>query len=281
MQHEFASEFGIHKLAAILKELGCSEADQTRLFDWYWKHAKNWNASSQSEFNDLANANLTVEYLRPAIRGGTKKSIPAKMRSRRVVETATGQHIAETQIPDDAEQDAWLHLLEAGTMDPKSAYTAGITAGHEGVRSVTRELPMSQRKRTDADSETSESLEGVAPWDQDKFDSEITRYLHNKQEDRRKDILRQFREEHSDDYEFIVNYVDRQTKVRFRRGRIVPVMMRGARISQADRNRARTIIDKLRRMDGREYCDSGDEDTRQLLVITPPPERRGGRVWRS
>lgn len=276
--NDFANDFGLFRLNQTLVNMGCDSPTQSRLIGWYWEHAKNWNASSQKEFDDLARANLTSEYLRPAIRGGLKRSIPANMRSRRIVETSTSQHISETQIQNDAEQDAWVRLLEAGTMDPKSAYTAAITAGHEGVRSVTRELPMSQLNLHESDDpddpEDTQELDGPAPWDGDKFDSAITRILCEMQEDRRKDLLRQFREEHPEDYEFIVNYVDR-TKVKFRKGRIVPVMTRGARISQADRNRAKDILAKLRRGDVREYRDSGDEGFKEWLVLIPPPPARG------
>jgi hypothetical protein len=101
------------------------------------------------------------------------------------------------------------------------------------------------------------------PWDKvdlskpNDLDDEVRRFLQNGQDDLRRRILAQFREENPEDYEFIVSYVARLGgKVVFRLGRIKPLSERGARFTPQERSRAKGILDKLRRIE-QQAVDAG------------------------
>jgi acetyl-CoA carboxylase alpha subunit len=91
------------------------------------------------------------------------------------------------------------------------------------------------------------------PWDRvtlcqpDDWHADVLRVIREVQDDTRRKILRQFRDDRPDDYRFIVDYVSRLGgEVRFRRGILTPISKRGAGFTQQERNRAKAIIDRLR-----------------------------------
>lgn len=238
--NDHVNDFGLFRLHKTLVDLGCDSTTQTRLISWFWRNAPLWNADDQSEFDAKAKENLTVEYLRPAIRGGLRVSIPANLRSRQIVETDTGkQQIAETQISDDAEQNAWVRLLEGGDTDSKSAYFAGMSAGRDATRDSTKYLPVSQME-----SPADDTGIYIQPWESSAdtvshdFDRQVWRLIREVEDDNRKKVLLDYWDKSPEDIEFLFSYLARS---RHRR--------RGRPASQRERDRAANIIKKLRRME--------------------------------
>jgi hypothetical protein len=181
----------------------------------------------------------SVENLRPAIRAGMKVSIPAKLRSRQIVETDTGRrHITETQIPDDAEQDAWVRLLESGATDGRSAYIAGMSAGRDATRANKKYLPVSQMDLPD----DTDAGVPVEPWESpadrvsNDFDRIVWRLIREVEDDNRKRVLLDFWDTSPGDVAFLFGYIAR-------------LRHRKRPASQRERDRAAGIIKKLRRME--------------------------------
>jgi hypothetical protein len=181
----------------------------------------------------------SVEHLRPVIRRGMNRTIPANLRSRQIVETETGQHVTETQISDDAEQDAWVRLLEAGLASERDAYLAGMSAGRDATRANLKYLPVSQMGLPE-----DETGVEVEPWESqadrvsNDFGKVVWRLIREVEDDNRKQVLLRFWDESPEDIAFLFSYLAR------RRNRRHPA-------SQKERDRAANIIKKLRRMEAK------------------------------
>jgi hypothetical protein len=268
---DFASDFGLFRLHATLTELNCDGSTQSRLISWYWRASKLWSADSQAEFDAIAESEIRsavdrldrnaeiVQRHTSAVKAGLKRSIPARLRS---------ESKSTTGIVDDATQDAWTRLFRDVDVDARTANNAGRSAGRDEVRKRLREVPVSQLNLPDADSEDPappEERDGLFPWDKvdpsdrsrSNLDEQVWAFLRDGQDDLRRNILNEFRRDAPDDYDFIVEYVSRlRVDVVFRRGRVVPLSKRGARLTQQERNRAKAILDRLRRTE-RKALDAG------------------------
>lgn len=277
MQHDitngFANDFGFFRLVGFLDTLNCGASTQTRLIAWYWRTAPSWIADDQDEFDAIAQKNLQavaetiarnaqiVEGNTPAVNAGLKHSIPARLRSDKFLgyDRQGREKVSTTGLKEDAVQSTWVRLFQAKEVDGRVSNNAGRSSGRDIVRKQLREVPVSQLDLPDADPDDAapaDERDKVMPWDRvdlsrpNDLDDAVRRFLQNGQDDLRRRILSEFRDERPDDYDFIVNYVSRLgLTVRFRRGYIVPVSKRGAGFTQADRNRAKAIIDRLRRIE--------------------------------
>lgn len=282
MFNDFASDFGLFRLHQTLTELNCDGSTQSRLISWYWRASKSWTADSQAEFDTIAKSELRsaverldrnaeiVRHHTPAVKAGLKRSVPARLRSDKFLgyDTNGRERKSTTGIADDATQDAWTRLFNAEHVDARTANNAGRSAGRDEVRKRLREVPVSQLNLPDADSEDPAPLDerdSLLPWDKvdqsDKsrsnLDEQVWAFLRDGQDDLRRSILVQFRQEHPDDYDFIVRYVSRLgVDVVFRWGMICPLSKRGAKFTQQERNRAKAILDRLRRTE-RKQLDAG------------------------
>jgi hypothetical protein len=213
-----------------------------------------------------------VESTSRAIKSGTYRSVPAKLRRVNWEWDSLFQKDMpqSTQIQDDACQEAWVKLLQSSTFNGKSANIAGRNAGnaqvkgvgYDAMKGVLKYVPISQMETDATGSESSPEDEQCDPtphWDKpsDGTDGQTTpererirRLLADQQDEHRRQILRQFQDERPDDFAFIKSYVSRiGTDVRFRRGSIVPISKRGAGFTPAERKRAFQIISRLRRLE--------------------------------
>ena len=275
MPHEklsgFISTFGLFKLYATLTALNCDGSTQSRLIAWYWRASKSWSADSQAEFDAIAESEIRsavdrldrnaaiVQRHASAVKAGLKRSVPARLRS---------ESKSTTGIADDAMEDAWTRLFRDTDVDARTANNAGRSAGRDEVRKRLREVPVSQLNLPDADSEDpapSDERDGLLPWDKvdpsdrsrSNLDEQVWTFLRDGQDGLRRSILDDFRRDAPDDYDFIVRYVSRLgVEVVFRRGMIRPLSKRGARPTQQERNRAKVILDRLRRTE-RKLLDAG------------------------
>ena len=277
VQNDFIKDFGLFRLIATLQSLGCDARAESRLVAWYWRVTKDsqqlglWDADTQQEFDVIARNNLLVELRGPSINSGIKRTLRADLRSDQFLryDRQGREVISTTGLADDAKQDAWAKLFAAAETGGREANFAGRRAGKAVARKTLREIPVSQLNLKDADSGdpdlTAYGIERdkTLPWDKvdlskpNDLDDEVRRFLQNGQDDLRRRILAQFREENPEDYEFIVSYVARLGgKVVFRLGRIKPLSERGARFTPQERSRAKGILDKLRRIE-QQAVDAG------------------------
>ncbi len=132
----------------------------------------------------------------------------------------------------DAVQSAWAALLESGKSDAPAANTAGQTAARTIVRTERRFVPFPELANEDG------SVETIHPCDISDFKagdggSELSAFFYKflKDDERRRQI-RNLLFLSDDDWMFLCNYV-----AGFRRGRH----------SRADRERAASLKNKLRR----------------------------------
>jgi hypothetical protein len=246
IRNDFANDFGLFRLHSVLQTLGCDSATQNRLIDWYWRNAT-WDAESQGEFDTVARIHLAdaarlesvVAELRPAIRGGSKVSIPAKLRSDKFLgyDRQGREKFSTTGLKDDAEQDAWVRVLEAGKSDGRSAYIAGMSAGRDAFRDNAKHVPVSQMVLPEDETEAP-----IEPWEQsidilsNDFDRQVWRLLREVEDDNRRKALLDFWDESPEDVQFLFSYLAR----RRHRKRPAP---------QPERDRATNILKKLRQME--------------------------------
>jgi hypothetical protein len=179
-RHEYSTDFGLFRLNQTLLELAVDTPTQSNLIDWYWQNADQWaqSCASQLEFDAVAKTHLAAKAqslavegchseLRRAIRRGLSTSINGRLRHR------------DTQIRDDAEQDAWLRLLRSATVDGRDANIAGRSAGRDFARKTLREVPASQLDLPDQDPDDSapeDERDKRLPWEDFKF---IVNYFAN------------------------------------------------------------------------------------------------------
>jgi hypothetical protein len=252
--NDFVTTFAFSKLYPFLK---AHDAVKDTIIRWYWQHAPDWNAATQEKFDAEAEHRLIQRCNRPdfeidfvslddAIQRGVRKRIPGRLRHRQFIGyDVTGKEVyAETQLEDDACQAAWLDLLERRAFNGRDANVAGQTAGRRQVRDVERLLPLSQLPDLpSADPEDPES-EKLAPWDNQPVtrragsDPAVCALIDELQEDIRRQIIRQFEKERPEDYKFLVEYIGSKSKTRH---------------TSQDRRRAKTIIDRLRRIESTEF----------------------------
>lgn len=221
--HDFVADFGLFRLHQTLVELGCDVTTQNRLIEWYWKNAT-WFADNQSEFDAIARGELLTQIngssskidglasLQKFINDGAKRTIPAHLRSRKFLGyTSTGREAyAETQLEDDASQDAWVNLIERGTVD-------GMSSGREITREGREFRPLPEVEYCDPGAD-------YAP--------DVWRLIRDADDGVRRRILADFKAERPEDYAFLVEYIGN----RYRR-----------RVSKKTANRAGTVVALLRR----------------------------------
>jgi hypothetical protein len=221
--HEYASTFLVFKLVPFLNELGCADSLQSKAISWFHQNAGRWSAGTQQEFDAEARARLKVFVTTLAIKQGTQKSLSPQRR----------------HLQCDAIQQAWVSLLESGADGGRAANIAGRNAGHDIGRTELRYVSV---ERDDEADEDDDAL--PAPWDaideSDRYRSwsaEVEQFLRDYREDIRRTILNKLRDERPDDYAFLVDYIERRW---------------GSRFTRQQRDRAKSIIDRLRRQEQRE-----------------------------
>lgn len=222
--NEYASTFLVFKLVPFLNELGCTGSLQSKAISWFHQNARLWSAESQSEFDTEARARLKVFATTQAIKQGTQKSLSPERR----------------HLQRDAIQQAWVNLLERGKDDGSSANVAGRNAGHNIAATESRYVSV-EPDETEVDEDGDAP---PAPWDvideSDRYrrwSADVEQFLRQLKDDIRRTILNRLREERPDDYEFLVTYIEHRWKGRFTR---------------QERDRAKTIIDRLRRQERKE-----------------------------
>ena len=274
MSHEnlrsWASSFLIEKLGPTLLKLSCADSLWPQLTLWFKHTAPTWQASSQSEFDSIAGTRLTAEVRRrvsasveknfgallKAAESGVRKTVPYRLRSRKIEETISTRHIGcpdedehvfrhveKSGVDEDARQDAMLHLLERGLSNvqvpEQQAATAGMSAGRDSTRDNLKYAPESQ-----FDPKTDDEGEVIPPWERSidresrDFDEAVWKLLGTATDDNRKALLLRFWDDNPDDMAFLISYLARKG---YRR---IPA-------SQKDRDRAAGIIKRLRRLEDR------------------------------
>lgn len=261
---EWANDFLVTRLGPTLLKLGCADRHWESITKWFRNHAPAWQASSQTEFDAVATTRLTAEVRRrvasdvgtnfdsltKALRAGLRKTVPAKLRHKKIIESVPTQHIGRANeddyvrrhveksgVDEDAQQDAFVRLLETGSSDSKSAHIAGMSSGRDASRSALKYVPVSQMEL--AKDEEGESL---PPWERSidresrDFDEAVWKLLRGVFDDNRKALLLKFWDENSDDMVFLFSYLARKG-------------YRKRPTSQKERDRAAGIIKRLRRLD--------------------------------
>jgi hypothetical protein len=265
--NDFVTTFAFSKLYPFLK---AHDAVKDTIIQWFWQHSPEWNAATQETFDAEAERRLIQRCNRPdveidfvllndAIQRGVRKRIPGRLRHRQFIgyDRVTGKEVyAETQLEDDACQSAWLALLERRAFGGRDANVAGQTAGRRQVRQIERIVPVSQLTLPAADSEDPES-EPLAPWDNQPVtrragsDPAVYALIDELQEDIRRQIIAQFAKERPEDYKFLVEYIGSKGKTRH---------------TAQERRRAKTIIDRLRRIESTECFPSKIKSPRNTNV---------------
>jgi hypothetical protein len=233
---DFVADFALFRLHKTLTELGCDAPAIDKLIAWYWSNAPSWSASSQAEFDAAARDHLKTEWTTRSLRAGASKSIPSHFRSDKFLGySKTGREIVSTtDFVRDAVQDGWVQLLEDAARDGQ-ANGLGRSAGRDLVREQRRYVLLPQ----DRVDETGDSTT-TAPWDEidssdyyrANFADDVRRALISAKHDQQRGVLLQLRDERPDDYEFLISYLAGRRKGRFTR---------------QERNRAGSIIERLRR----------------------------------
>ncbi len=244
IDHGWVSDFGVFHLHQTLTELGVDNSTQSTLIAWYWQQSSAWahDCSSQLEFAAVAKTNLAAKATSLAVEGRHSELRRAIRRGLRTSVTGKLSH-PDTQIRDDAEQDAWLRLLASADADGRDANVAGRSAGRDESRRRLREVPVSQLDLPDQDPDDpapEDERDKQMPWDRvdrsdyyrNDFGDDVRRLLRDVRVSQQEKVVKQWADENPEDFRFIVNYFANSRRGRF---------------SKRDQNRARDIYAKLRR----------------------------------
>jgi len=231
---------------------------------WFKRESPRWVASSQSEFDAIASVKVehearrlnsipvkhNLDSLLKAVNGGVRQTVPAKLRHKKIEETISTQHIGKPDeedhvfrhveksgVDEDAQQDAFVRLLESGQADGRSAHVFGMSAGRDATRDNLKYVPESQTERPQ-----DEAGEFLPPWEQSidresrDFDDAVWKLLGEATDIRRKELLLAFWDKNEADMAFLISYLARKG-------------YRKRPASQKDRDRAAGIIKRLRRLE--------------------------------
>jgi hypothetical protein len=200
--NDFISDFGIYRLAKVLKR---HDVFNDKTVCWFWKNAHHWDASTQEDFDAIAERRIVARCNQPD----------------------------RLDLTDD--EGSWLALI-AGRRTPGPYPTLNLTS-----RKVRREIPISWIAALRPDGPDSDPL---LPWDNQPvtkragFDESVYRLIDECQENIRRQIIAQFQKERPEDYKFLDGYI---------------ISKRKTRHTAQERRRAKTIIDRLRRLEATEF----------------------------
>jgi hypothetical protein len=227
----FVSDFAIYKLGAVLQQNGILNDSALR---WYWRSAPHWDAPTQEAFDSLAERRIRERCNRPD---------SLSYRDFSTFDTAIRQGVRRRtwNSREDAEQEAWLALFERRAFNGRDANVLGQTTARRQTR-ANREIPISQiaslRPTPDSDP--------LPLWDYrprvagSEENGYYVRLIGDHQNWIRRQIMSQFQKERPEDYAFLIDYLATKRM----RAHTAP-----------ERRRAKTIIDRLRRIEATERFD--------------------------
>lgn len=267
---EWSNDFLLGKLGPTLLKLACADSLWSALTLWFKHTAPTWAASSQSEFDSIASTRLTAEVRRrvaasvernfgellKAAESGVRKTVPYKLRSRKIEESLASKyvgakdeddhvfrHVEKSGVDEDARQDAWVRLLERGSSNVQApgqqAAIAGMSSGRDATRSNLKYAPESQlNPNVDEDGTVFSPLESSVAHQNPDFEEAVWRLLNASTDANRKKLILDFWDANPGDMAFLLSYLARKG-------------FRKRPASQKERNRANQLIARLRRLESK------------------------------